>query len=170
MPLANHFFPRRLGAPSLPRRAWGAIFVAALLGFAGCKEPEDMGDDFDDEIVIPDSVLEEELPAWGRRKSRPEGTARDIGHSFSVYSTRYGPLPELAPPEPKPTAGPLGKPWAMFQGDAGFSGREEAGRLDIPLLLKWHFSSSHSIESSPLVADDRVYCATRDGYVFCLAQ
>jgi len=169
MPLANHFFPRRLGTPSLPRRAWGAIFVAALLGFAGCKEPEDMGDVFDDEIVIPDSVLEEELPAWGRRKSRPEGTARDIGHSFSVYTTRYGPLPELAPPEPKPTAGPLGKPWAMFQGDAGFSGREEAGRLDIPLLLKWHFSSSHSIESSPLVADGRVYCATRDGYVFCLA-
>jgi outer membrane protein assembly factor BamB len=34
----------------------------------------------------------------------------------------------------------------------------------------WYFTTGSTINATPAVIDDRIYCGSHDGYLYCLAE
>jgi outer membrane protein assembly factor BamB len=58
------------------------------------------------------------------------------------------------------------RPWPMFRHDAANTGVGQSGPTN--LTLRWNFTTSGAVVSSPVAADGRVYFGSQDKNVYCV--
>jgi outer membrane protein assembly factor BamB len=93
-----------------------------------------------------------------------------IVFGMSVYLTYRAPAPEISAPEDskvRPLPIDPDATWPIFRGDAALTGVANAS-LQLPLDRYWRFRTEGPVQSSPVIADGRVYVGSDDGTLFCV--
>jgi len=78
------------------------------------------------------------------------------------------PKPQPKSPPVVPTVPPRPEDWPMFMYDLHFSGRSPDQTLKPPLKLLWKYKTGGPIQASPVVANDTVYVASTDHWLYAL--